>query len=173
MSPRLVGRTRENGELDRELRRAADGELRCVLVVADPGVGKSRLTAELVSRHRRWTTPLVARGHPLGATASFGLWAEAFEHHLSALEPDAVQRLCGSRLDDLSGLLGSVAAVRGAPPKHEAPRLRLLEGLTSLLRNLARDAPLLSRPHLPRFRLGRASRTSTAGAVCSRNSLTV
>jgi DNA-binding CsgD family transcriptional regulator len=141
--PRLVGRARENGELDRELRRAAGGELRCVLVVAEPGLGKSRLTAELVSRHRRWTTGLVARGHPLGATASFGLWAEALEHYLSQLQPDAVRRLCGSRLDDLSGLLGSVAAVRGAPPEREAPRLRLLEGLTSLLRNLSREAPLI------------------------------
>ena len=49
-------------------------------MAAEPGLGKSRLTAELVSRHRRWTTGLVARGHPLGATASFGLWAEALEH---------------------------------------------------------------------------------------------
>ena len=141
--PRLVGRARENGELDRELRRAAGGELHCVLVAAEPGLGKSRLTADLVSRHRRWTTGLVARGHPLGATASFGLWAEALEHYLSQLQPDAVRRLCGSRLDDLSGLLGSVAAVRGAPPEREAPRLRLLEGLTSLLRNLSREAPLI------------------------------
>jgi AAA ATPase-like protein len=46
-------------------------------------------------------------------------------------------------LEDLSGLLGSVAAVRGGPPQHEAPRLRLLEGLTRLLRNLARESPLV------------------------------
>jgi DNA-binding CsgD family transcriptional regulator/tetratricopeptide (TPR) repeat protein len=141
--PRLVGRAAESGELDRELSRAAGGELRCVLVAAEPGLGKSRLTAELVSRHRRWTTGLVARGHPLGATVSFGLWAEALEHHLSQLPPEAVRQLCGTRLDDLSGLLGSVAAVRGAPPEREAPRLRLLEGLTSLLRNLSREAPLI------------------------------
>ncbi|MBJ7596830.1 AAA family ATPase [Candidatus Nephthysia bennettiae] len=141
--PRLVGRAKESGELDRELRRAAGGELRSVLVVAEPGLGKSRLTAELASRHRRWTTALVARGHPLGATASFGLWAEALEHHLAQLQPETVRQLCGSRLDDLSGLLGSVAAVRGGPPEREAPRLRLLEGLTSLLRNLSRVAPLI------------------------------
>ena len=140
---RLVGRAGENAELDKELRRAAAGEVCCVLLAAEPGLGKSRLTAELVSRHQRRTTGLVARGHPLGVTMSFGLWAEALERHLSQVHPDDVQRLCGGGLEDLSGLLGSVAAVRGGPPQHEAPRLRLLEGLTSLLRNLARESPLV------------------------------
>ena len=49
--PRLVGRDAELTAIESELSRAAGGEFRCVLVVADPGMGKTRLSGELVARH--------------------------------------------------------------------------------------------------------------------------
>ena len=90
---RLVGRGGELAQLEAELRRAVAGELRCVLLLADPGVGKTRLAAELLSRHQRIVIGLSARAYPLGATASFGLWMEAFERHLSRLPPAEIRTL--------------------------------------------------------------------------------
>lgn len=142
-STRLVGRAAELAELERERRRAAGGEFRCVLLVADPGVGKTRLAAELLARHRRGSIGLSARAYPLGATASFGVWAEALEGHLRALPGEAVARLCGGFLDDLAGILRSVAAVRGSAPGGEPSRPRLLEGLTVLVGGLAGQAPVM------------------------------
>jgi DNA-binding CsgD family transcriptional regulator len=139
----LVGRGREVAELEAELKRAAAGEVRCVLLVADPGVGKSRLAAEILARNRRGVLGLSAWAYPLGATASFGLWAEALERHLSGLDEDSLRRLCGGVLDDLAVLLRSVAAVHRSVPAHQPPRLRLLEALTMVVRNLARESPLL------------------------------
>jgi DNA-binding SARP family transcriptional activator/tetratricopeptide (TPR) repeat protein len=53
----LVGRKRELATLRRSLKRAVDGaSARVVLVVAAPGVGKSRLAAELARRTRGITT---------------------------------------------------------------------------------------------------------------------
>src|SRR2546429_9118761 len=88
---RLVGRGGELAQLEAELRRAIAGELRCVLLLADPGVGKTRLAAELLNRHQRTVIRLSARAYPLGATASFGLWMEAFERHLRPLPPAEIR----------------------------------------------------------------------------------
>jgi DNA-binding CsgD family transcriptional regulator len=137
-----VGRDAELARLESELeRRAADG-LQCLLVVADPGVGKTRLAAELVARHPEVVT-LWARAYPLGATASFGFWAEALDGHLRMLTAEEIWRVGGAFLDDLAGLLYSVAAVRGSVAPGERPRHRLLEGLSVVLANLAADRPLL------------------------------
>src|SRR5437868_143754 len=118
---RLVGRGGELAQLEAELRRAIAGELRCVLLLADPGVGKTRLAAELLNRHQRTVIGLSARAYPLGATASFGLWMEAFERHLSqhpiahdvllGLEQDGIlarQQLTGLSRDEVSELAAGV-----------------------------------------------------------------
>lgn len=137
-----MGRDTELARLEAELeRRAAEG-LRCLLVVADPGVGKTRLAAELVARHPEMLA-LWARAYPLGATASFGLWAEALEGHLRTLPAEEIWRVGGGFLDDLAGLLYSVAAVRGSVAAGERPRHRLLEGLSVVLAHLAADQPLI------------------------------
>jgi class 3 adenylate cyclase/DNA-binding CsgD family transcriptional regulator len=141
--PRLVGRDEELVLLETELARAADGEFRCLLLLGDPGVGKTRLAAELLAHPGGEVLVLSARAYPFGQTASFGLWSEAFERHLRHLSVHDVVELCGGFLDDLAGLLRSVAAARGAAPEGEAPLLRLMDGLAVLLANLAVAAPVL------------------------------
>ena len=137
--PEIVGREKELALLDAELERAAQGEFRCVLIVGEPGVGKSRLCTEVVVRAAGAVIGLLSRAYPLGDTASFGLWAEALEAHLRGLEPDEVTRLAGGFLDDLAALVRSVAALRGSAPDREPPRHRLLDGLSVVFGNLARE----------------------------------
>ena len=134
---RLVGRERELDVLRDELDRATPGEFRCVVLVGEPGVGKTRLASEILARYGAASIGLSARGHALGETASFGLWGEAFESHLRGLSPAQVVASCGGFVDDLAGLLRSVAALPGAAREEEPPRVRLLEGLAVLLANLA------------------------------------
>lgn len=141
--PALVGRERELRVLEAELERAARGEFRCALIVGEAGVGKSRLAAELLSGCRRRILSLSARAYPLGESASFGLWAECLDRHLHDVDDAEVSRLCGGLLDDLAGLLRRVAAVRGSVPEHEPPRQRLLEALSVVLDNLARQSPMV------------------------------
>jgi hypothetical protein len=86
---------------------------------------------------------LSARAYPLGGTASFGLWAEALEGHLRTLSPEEVVSICGGFLDDLASLLRSIAAVRGSVPGGEPSRLQLLQGLTVVLSNLARQGSVV------------------------------
>ena len=129
--------------LDGEKQRAVAGEFRCVLLSGDPGVGKTRLASEFLARQDKSTPTLLARAYPFSSTASFGVWGEALDRYLRSLTTEEVSRLCGGFLDDLAGLLRSVARARGSAPDQEPPRLRLLEGLAELLENLERDAPLV------------------------------
>ncbi|HEX6492213.1 MAG TPA: AAA family ATPase, partial [Candidatus Dormibacteraeota bacterium] len=141
--PRFVGRASEVAALEAERQRSAAGELRCVLLAGDPGAGKTRLAEEALARHVNGSTTLTARARPLSTVASFGVWAEAFEEHLRQLPPEEVAALCGGFLDDLAGLLRSVAGVRRAIPDREPPRIRFLESLGTLLTNLARRRPVV------------------------------
>ncbi len=141
--PELVGRDGVLAELEAELDRAAGGELRCVLLLGDAGVGKTRLTAELVAHHTGRVTALSARAYPLGATASLGLWVEALERHLRQLPAHEIRRLCGAHLDDLAALFGSLTALAGGRPGPEPSRVRILEGLVTLLEGLAGTGPLV------------------------------
>jgi DNA-binding NarL/FixJ family response regulator len=141
---RLVGRAAELADLERERRLVAAGEFRVVLLLADPGIGKTQLAREFLARNRRRTIGLSARAFPLGASASFGVWSEAFEHYFRGLRPDEVTRLCGGYLDDLAALLHSVAVLRGSAPDREPPRVRLLQGLAAALSNLAAESPVIA-----------------------------
>lgn len=141
--PDLVGRGDELTLLADEFARSAAGEFHCVLLVGEPGVGKTRLAAELTARQEAAATVLHARARPMAASVAFGLWAEALEPFLELLGADEVADLCGGFLDDLAGLFHAVAAVRGSSPPVDAPRPRLLAGLSRLVAGLAQRTPLI------------------------------
>jgi DNA-binding CsgD family transcriptional regulator/tetratricopeptide (TPR) repeat protein len=135
-----------------EVERAAGGGFRCLLLLGEAGVGKTRLARELLTGR---VTGLSARAYPLGGASEFGLWAEALEGQLRGLPAAEVSALCAGFLDDLAVLVRSVAAARGQlgapgsmrlPPAGavgEQPRSRLLAGLAALLAGLAGRAPLV------------------------------
>jgi predicted ATPase len=137
----LVGRSAELAQLEHERKRAGTGGFRAILLLADPGIGKTRLAREFLARQHGRVTGLSARAYPLGETAPFSVWSEALEGHLRLLGAAEVSALCGGFLDDLAGLIRSVAAVRGSAPEREPPRTRVLEGLAFLLAQLASRKP--------------------------------
>ncbi len=85
----LVGRRYELDELEAGLEALAAGASACVAVEGEPGIGKSRLLAELQSRAEE-------RGHLVlsGAAAEFerdlpyGVWVEALDAYVTAQELD-------------------------------------------------------------------------------------
>lgn len=140
---RLVGRGGEIAELERGFRRAGAGEFRSLLLLADPGIGKTRLVREFLVRKRGRAITLSARAYALGETVSFGVWSEALETLLRGLGAEEIVGLCGGFLDDLATVVRSVAAVRPPSSGAEPPRLRLLEGLAVLMANLSSQVPAI------------------------------
>jgi class 3 adenylate cyclase/DNA-binding CsgD family transcriptional regulator len=139
----MVGRATEVRELGAELARARAGECRTVLVVGEPGVGKTRIVTDLLDAHEDEVIGLNARAYPLGATASLGLWTEAIERHLRGLDAAAVLALGGPYVDDLAAILPSVARAGGGRVDADPPPARLLTALGALFDNLSQDAPVV------------------------------
>jgi predicted ATPase len=119
LPPRFVGRGSEFRQLDSEYRRAAAGEFRIVLLVGDPGLGKTRLAREFLTRKRDRAIGLFARAYPLSETTSFGIWSEALERYLRERPQQEIAESCGGFMDDLATLLHCVAAVRAPVPEHQ------------------------------------------------------
>ncbi len=138
----LAGRTAELAVMQRQLAAAAAGELRCLLISGDAGVGKTRLARELLDTDSPGTLRLNARGYPLGATVAYGLWIEALEPLLDAMTAEEVLEVCGEYVDDLATVLRRPAAVRGAAPAGASPP-RLAEAVTGVLDNLSQRATVV------------------------------
>jgi DNA-binding CsgD family transcriptional regulator/tetratricopeptide (TPR) repeat protein len=139
---RFVGREAEIAELGSELARTRDGDLRCVVLEGEPGIGKTRLASEAAATEGQGAITLSARGYPLGAASSFGLWAEAFDGYLRDQPPATVAEICGDALDDLAAVLRSARAA-GGRCEDDPSAVRLREALAVLLRNLARRRPVV------------------------------
>jgi len=87
---KFVGRDRDMAVLDDALERALAGEAQVVGIVAEPGVGKSRLCHEFVERLRA-RGMLVVSGHavPHGKAIPFLPVREAFRDYFGIKEDDA------------------------------------------------------------------------------------
>ncbi|MDH4340175.1 MAG: AAA family ATPase [Thermoleophilia bacterium] len=119
----LVGRKRELAALRKSLKRAVDSDATHVtLVVAPPGVGKSRLAAEFTRRTKRATT-LWGRCLSYGEGITYWPLREVLEQAESGIERDAV-----------------LAALDAETPPP-APEVALL--VRQLCEALARERPLV------------------------------
>jgi AAA ATPase-like protein len=139
----FVGRVRELDRLADELDSSAHQGSRIVIVVGEPGVGKTRLLSEFEAAARRRARCLIGRGSPVGTTIRFPILAEALETQLRDLIPQEIIRVCGRHLHELAEVLPSVSAALGRPSTASGSRLGTFEGLLELLGALASDRPVL------------------------------
>jgi ABC-type oligopeptide transport system substrate-binding subunit/class 3 adenylate cyclase len=163
----LVGRARELEVAERLVRAALEGSGGVLFVVGEPGIGKTRLRAELRDRFRR-ESPLHGRALWLqGRCVSYGesmpywpfrdllrSWVD-----VRADEPElrvrvrlrrSVDELFGDRAEELAPYLGVLlglspepeVAARLAELSPEAMQYRTFEVLQTLLVRLAADGPV-------------------------------
>ncbi|HEX5763250.1 MAG TPA: adenylate/guanylate cyclase domain-containing protein [Solirubrobacterales bacterium] len=145
---RFVGRVREMGLLDAALERAKEGEGNAVGVVAEPGVGKSRLCHEFVERARREGIDVYeAQAQPHGAETPFMPILQLLRSYFGILDSDQErivrEKIAGrvllldhSFVDDLPLLfdfLGVPDPERPLPQLSAEARQRALQGLVCRL----------------------------------------
>ncbi|MCA1834786.1 MAG: LuxR C-terminal-related transcriptional regulator [Actinobacteria bacterium] len=142
---RLVsGRVRELAVLQAEWQRSALGELRVALVLGDPGLGKTRLAAELVPHG---AVRLIAHSCLVKGMPPFGPWADALGLRARSLEDDAeadrVCRVCGSGLGGLPPLARHASIAHDAASCAEALRYHIVEWIPGLLAKASIDRPIV------------------------------
>ena len=142
----VVGRGRELAELDRALGRLADRQPWVIQLVGEPGIGKSRLLAELTRRAeaRRWLV-LIGRAAEFEQDVPFGAIIDALNDHLGALDSAVVRALQPQALQELAHVFPSLSgfADETSAPRGQADRYRFHYAVRAVLERLATRRPVV------------------------------
>ena len=144
----FVGRDDQLDRLGQLWKEAATGERRAVLVAGEPGVGKTRLGAELARQiHDDGATVLAGRcDEDLGVP--FQPFVEALRHLVDHVDPGELPERLGRHAGELDRLLPELRdRLPDAPPllqsDPETERYRLFEAVTAWLAACSGDEPVL------------------------------
>src|SRR5689334_4219119 len=135
----LVGRAAELRALDRLLDDAAAGRAGAVAVVGEPGIGKTRLLAELSARaDGRGVLVLSGSASEFERDLPFWVFVDALDEYLAGLAPT---RLSG----ELRAALAPVFPACGgaAPPSRQDDRYRTHGAVRRCLEVLSGRTPLV------------------------------
>ena len=126
----LVGRDTEVDLLERVLEGGCAGSPQTVLVAGEPGIGKSALLAELLSRaEKRGCLALAGSAAEFERELPFGLVIDALDEYLESLAPSAFHRLGTETLSELGGVFPALRSLdsgsdepTSATERHRAHR---------------------------------------------------
>ncbi len=143
----LVGRDHELGELDVALDQLAAGEPWFVQISGEPGIGKSRLLAELCRRGEdRGYLVLEGRAAEFERDIPFGLIVDALNDYLASMEPAMLRALDEDALSELASILPSLPRPDSSGsrrPGEGAERYRLHYAIRNVLERLTRRQPMV------------------------------
>lgn len=145
----FVGRRAELAELERALDEALAGSARVALVAGDPGIGKSRLAAELAARARaRGARVLVGRCWEAGGAPAYWPWVQALRAYARAADPDRLREAIGRDGGEVATLLPELRAPASASASaadHASgdARFRLMEATAAFLGRAAAPEPIV------------------------------
>jgi DNA-binding SARP family transcriptional activator len=145
----FVGRERELAALEDALADARAGRGRLVLLVGEPGIGKSRLADELIVQAKaRGTRVLIGRCWEAGGAPAYWPWLQALRTHIRETTAEALISQFGADAPDLAQLLPELWELYPdlpEPPRldPEGARFRLFEATTAFLKRAAQEQPLL------------------------------
>jgi predicted ATPase len=145
----FVGREREVEELRRGLDDALSGRGRLLLLVGEPGIGKTRTASELCTYARlRGAQVLVGRCYEGEGAPAYWPWVQAIRSYVEGSESAELQSEMGPGAADIAQIVSEVhAKLPGLtePPAIEPDqaRFRLFDSITSFLKNASRRQPLV------------------------------
>ena len=141
----LVGRADELGSLDHALAQLDRGGSCAIELVGEPGIGKTRLLAELAARAERLGhLVLTGSASELERDLPFWVFVDALDEYVGGLEPEALASLDDDVRTELAQILPSLTAHATAP--HAAlqnERYRTHRAVRALLERLATTKPLV------------------------------
>ncbi|MEZ4503460.1 MAG: protein kinase [Dehalococcoidia bacterium] len=146
----FVGRERELERLRSAFDEAFSGRGSVVMLVGEPGIGKTRTSLELETYARmRGGRVIWGRAHEAAGAPPYRPWVQAADTYSSAWGLDSVGPLLAAEdIAELSRVFPLLRQQPGyvAPPEIVDPaaaQFRLFEAYTKLLRSFASEAPLV------------------------------
>ena len=106
----FVGRQREMETLNAALNDALDGRGRVVMLVGEPGIGKTRTAQELASRardkgaHTLWGWCYDQQGAP-----AYWPWLQAIRSYVQQRDPDMLRMEMGPGAADIAEILPDIS----------------------------------------------------------------
>ena len=141
----LVGRTAEVRRLDDLLARLDEGEFAAIEVVGEPGIGKTRLLAELaIAADARQHLVLEGSASELEQDLPFWVFVDALDEYLQGAEPGRVEQLGDEVRRELAHVFPALSSFAGGGDvalQHE--RYRTHRAVRALLELLAERRPLV------------------------------
>ena len=145
----LVGRERELGLARTAVDEAGGGRGNMLLLVGEPGIGKTRVAEELATYARvRGARVIWGRCHEGERAPSFWPWVEAIREYVRDADPVGLRWQLGARGPELAKLVDEIAELLGRPPEPEAQldehgRFRLFDAVAGFLADASRSRPLV------------------------------
>jgi DNA-binding SARP family transcriptional activator/tetratricopeptide (TPR) repeat protein len=141
----FVGREDEFASLSREWHRVRHGERRVVALSGDPGIGKTRLAAELcAAAHATGGLVLLGRCHEDGLIP-YEPFVEALRRYVAECPEQTLRAQLGAELSVLAALIPELEDRIGA--RTDTPQqlvaARLVEAIVVLVRQAARSRPTI------------------------------
>ncbi len=141
----LIGRAEEVRAIDRTLGELGRGSPAAIEVAGEPGIGKTRLLAELATRaDELGYLVLSGSASELEADLPFWVFIDALDEYLAALEPRRLEALDADVLSELATMFPAVAP-RASVPAAVIPqtRYRTYRAVRELLERLTATKPLV------------------------------
>ena len=141
---KLVGRSTELRLGEEALDALARGQPGVLALAGQPGIGKTRLLAELLQRaESRRFLALTGRGGELEQGLPFGIVADALDSYVAAVARELLPDLGTESSARLAAVLPSLARSGSAGPTLQEERYRIHRGVRALLSALAARRPLV------------------------------
>jgi DNA-binding SARP family transcriptional activator len=145
----FVGREAEIDALAEGLDDAFSGRGRLLLLVGEPGIGKSRLADELVGRARaRGARVVVGRCWEAGGAPAYWPWVQSLRALLPGVDADTLRGRLGTGAPELAHLLPQLKDVfpdldEPTALESESARVRLFDAVSVFLTATAQERPIV------------------------------
>ncbi len=140
----IIGRSAELAALDAALNRIGEQPAPVLEIVGDPGIGKSRLLAELrTGADGRGLLALSGAAGEYEQSLPYGVFVEALDDHVAGLPRATIETLGPSQIARCAAVLPSLSDVAADDRAGTEGRYRLHRAMGSLLALLAADRGLV------------------------------
>ncbi|MGH9004151.1 MAG: ATP-binding protein, partial [Acidimicrobiia bacterium] len=144
-----MGRAHELEILEGEFAQAVEGEFRGVLLLSDPGLGKTRLAEEAGIYARLGGAQVLAgRCYEAESTVPYMPFVEALRAYVATRPADVLREELGDAASEVAKLVSEVRTILPDVPESSRPsgdeeRYRLFESVSSFLVNASRSTPIM------------------------------